>query len=226
MPRRRVRFSSENIFHSPPPPPLMSPSSSSFTSSFGPSTPPPLQYAGLPGATPLFLLAPYTGPSARTGRAHNLIAQSSTPLLSYDMSLHPSSISTHYMGVSSAGLAEPAIYPPQTVISLATSYLPWAIGVVASNGKYVTVSDVLSSVYHALRTNVTLAEFNSLDTQKLMGRAAAAYTKRYERLRGHRGFSKEKMQGVKRIDFLMGHTKFQGISPGVGAPGVWKIHIG
>ncbi|KAJ7459330.1 hypothetical protein FB451DRAFT_1272522 [Mycena latifolia] len=226
MPGRHVRFSSENIFHSPPPPPLMSPSSSSSTSSYGPLTPPPLPYAGLPGPTPFVPPSAYTKSSAGKGRAHSLIAQSSTPLLNYDISLHPSSISTHYMGVSSAGLVEPAVYPPQPAISLATPYLPWAIGVVASNRRYVTVSDVLNSVYHALRANVTPAEFNALDTQKLMRRAAAAYTKRCERLRGHRGYAEEKMQGVKRIDFLMGHTKFQGISPGVGAPGMWQIHIG
>ncbi|KAJ7495569.1 hypothetical protein FB451DRAFT_367403 [Mycena latifolia] len=226
MPGRHVRFSSENTFHSPPPLPFMSPSASSSSSTFVSLTPLARPSVGFPGPTPFLPLSGYTESSTGKGRAHNLIRQSSTPLLSYDLSLPPSSISTHAIGVSSAGLSEPAVYPPQPAISLATPYLPWVIGVVPSNGTYITVSDVLSSVYHALRANVTPAEFNTLGTQKLMRRASAAYTQRCERLRGHRGYTEEKSQGVKRVDFLMGHTKFQGISPGIGAPAVWQIHIG
>ncbi|KAJ7744738.1 hypothetical protein DFH07DRAFT_834235 [Mycena maculata] len=223
MPGRQVRFASANTFFSPPTP-LMSTRSTSSSSSFGPFTP-PTAYAPLPGPTPYAPRRSYTDPYAVRGRAHDLLAFSNTPLLNYDISLHPSSISTPFMGLSAAGLLEPAVYPARPVISVTTPHLPWIIPVSASNGRYVTVSDVLNSVYHTLRINITPAEFNALGTEKLMRRVSMAYTQRYSRLQGHSGYREEKRQGVKRVDFLMGCTKFVGISPVPGVPDAWHLHI-
>ncbi|KAF8205863.1 hypothetical protein K438DRAFT_1817512 [Mycena galopus ATCC 62051] len=223
----RVRFSSTNTFHSPPPPPppLMSPTTTSSTdSSDGPLTPPPRPYARIPGPTP-FGGPKYSYHSAILGRAHNLIAFSSTPLLNYNISLPPSSISTSYIGLSSAGFVDSAVYPPQPCITLVTPHLPWSIVVPAFNGSYVTVSDVLSAVHSALRVNVTPAEFAALGTLTLQRQVSTAYQRRYERLRGHRGYAQEKAQGVKRVDFLLGFTKFQGISPTSRASDVWQLNI-
>ncbi|KAJ6555228.1 hypothetical protein B0H10DRAFT_2241461 [Mycena sp. CBHHK59/15] len=189
MPERRVRFSSSNTYYSPPP---LTHSSSSASSSSGPFTPPPVAYVGLPGPTPFVPLRSYPDSCAAKAYAHGLVAFSNSPLLEYDISQHPSTISTHYLGVSSAGLLEPAVYPPQLTISLVTPHLPWTIIVPASNSRHITVLDVLTSIYRSLRVNVTLAEFNSLQTQKLMKRATAAYTQRYGRLKGHRGYAEEK----------------------------------
>ncbi|KAF8172979.1 hypothetical protein K438DRAFT_1611256 [Mycena galopus ATCC 62051] len=158
-------------------------------------------------------------------RAHNLIAFSSCPLLTYDISLPPSSISTHYIGVSSAGFVESAAYPPQSCITLVTPHLPWSIVVPASNGSYVTVGDVLSTLHSGLRVNVTPTEFAALGTLKLQRRVSTAYQRRYEQRRGLRGYAEEKAQGVKRVDFLMGFTKFLGISPTSGGSDVWQLNI-
>ncbi|KAJ6534139.1 hypothetical protein B0H19DRAFT_900809, partial [Mycena capillaripes] len=147
---------------------------------------------------------------------HPLITLSSTPLLRYDISLHPSLISSNYPGLSSAGFLEPAVYPPQpTSISLVTPHLPWTIIVPAStsNATYVTVADVLNAIYQTLRANATSAEYEALRTDKLMRRVAHSYTQRCERLRGQRGYAQEKNEGLKRVDFLMGYTHFQGIAP-------------
>lgn len=210
MPGRHVRFATENTFHSP--------------SSSGPFTPPSLPYVNLPGPTPFAPRRSYTDSSASRPRAHNLVALSDSPLISYDISLHPSSISTHYRGLSSRGLLEPAVYPPQLTMSIITPHLPWSISVAASNSRYVTVSDVLTALYRSLRANVTPGEFHALGTHKLMRRATAAYQHRYSRLKGHRGYEEEKAGGVKRVDFLMGCTSFRGLSP-AGAPDVWRLHV-
>ncbi|KAJ6485386.1 hypothetical protein C8R47DRAFT_1177743 [Mycena vitilis] len=215
-----VRFSSTNRFHSPPPP-LVNSSFSSEPSSLGPLTPPPHHNARLPGPTPF---APKYHRSSK-GRVHNLIALSNAPLLDYDVSLPPSSLSSSYAGVSAAGLAESAVYPPQHTLTLITPHLPWAIVVPATNGRFVAVSDVLHSLYSALRVNATAAEFHALGTHKLMQQAGAAYRARYERLRGHRGYKEEKRQGLKRVDFLMGYTRFQGISPTARGSDVWQLNI-
>ncbi|KAJ7450124.1 hypothetical protein FB451DRAFT_1286192 [Mycena latifolia] len=221
MPGRHVRFKTENTFHSPAP--FLSSSVSSASSPSGPFTPPSLPYASLPGPSPYAPRRSYTA-SAGNARAHNLMASSEAPLLSYDISLHPSTVSTHYPGLSSGGMLEPAVYPPQPTISIVTPHLPWSIAVSASNGRYVTVSDALTGLHHALRVNVTSAEYNALGSHKLMRRAAAAYTHRYMRLKGHRGYEEEKKHGIKRVDFLMGNTKFRGLSPTERAD-VWRLHV-
>jgi hypothetical protein len=157
-------------------------------------------------------------------QAHNLIALSPIPLLQYDISLHPSTISSHRR-LSAAAFLEPAVYPPRLSLSLVTPHLPWNIPVPASNRRYVSVGDILSAIYRTLRVNATPAEFNALGTEKLMRRASTACTRRCERLRGHSGYSQEKREGVKRVDFLMGYTTFQGIAPTSGAPDVWQLTI-
>ncbi|KAJ7736444.1 hypothetical protein B0H16DRAFT_120806 [Mycena metata] len=224
MPGRRVRFSTERTFHSPPPQ-LSWSNSSATTSSSGPVTPPFIPHASLPGPTPYAPRRTHIpSPSGAKERAHDLVAISASPLLRYDVSIHPSAITTHFHGVSSAGLFEPAVYPPQRSITLTTPHLPWSIAVVASNSRHVTVSDVLNAIYRALRANVTPAEFRALSTLKLQHRVSEAYRQRYMRLRGHRGYAEEKRHGVKRVDFLMGCTEFRGLSA-TGAPAVWCLHV-
>ncbi|KAJ7195798.1 hypothetical protein GGX14DRAFT_674411 [Mycena pura] len=228
MPGRHVRFSHTNSFHSPPPP-LMSPSGSSTASSVGPLTPPSVAYAGLPGPTPFMQRHgdAYSKAAAAPRRAHPLLAFSSTapPILNYDVSLHPSTLSTHHAGLSSAGLAEPAVYPPQPALTLATPHLPWSVPVAAANGRYVAVADVLNALYRMLRTNATEGEFNALRTPKLMRMAAAGYKRRCERARlhGRREYEEEKRRGVRRVDFLMGYTTFAGISPTTQEADLWQI---
>ncbi|KAJ7136356.1 hypothetical protein C8R43DRAFT_613577 [Mycena crocata] len=223
----RVRFSPTNTsFHSSVPP-LMSPLGSSPPSSRGPLTPPTYGYTELPRHTSYPSQRPRSHSYSSAGRlrAHNLLAYSNTPLLNYDISSHPSSISTHFAGISSTAFHEPAVHPSQSSITLVTPYLPWAIPVAASNGRYVTVSDVLHAVYCSLRTNVTHTEFQALGTAKHMRRVTDAYTQRYERFRGHRAYGDEKRQGVRRVDFLMNCTMLQGISPTSNDPHVWQLHI-
>ncbi|KAJ7676485.1 hypothetical protein B0H14DRAFT_3536776 [Mycena olivaceomarginata] len=204
MPSRRVRFASTDTFYSPPPPPLIGSSPSSSTSSLGPLTPPPL-YAAAP-LTPKDL---YRTSAAMKVQAHNLIALSPIPLLQYDVSLHPSTISSHRRGLSAAAFLVPAVYPPRLSLSLVTPHLPWTIPVPASNRRYVSVGVILSAIYRTLRVNATPAEFNALGTEKT--HAARIYS--------------EKREGVKRVDFLMGYTTFQGIAPTGGAPDVWQLTI-
>ncbi|KAJ6492090.1 hypothetical protein C8R45DRAFT_990383 [Mycena sanguinolenta] len=222
MPGKHVRFSTENTFHAPAS--LLSRSHSSATPSPGPFTPPSLPYGSLPGPTPYVPRRSYTDSSTANGRAHNLVAFADSPLLNFDISLSPSTITTHFHGVSSTGYQEPAVYPPQLTISIVTQHLPWSITVAASNGRYVTVADTLNALHRSLRTNVTAAEYNRLGSHKLRRRVTEAYTHRYMRLQGHRGYAEEKQAGLTRVDFLMGCTKFRGLSA-TGAPDFWRLHI-
>jgi len=184
-----------------------------------------MPHVGSMGPAPFMQQEHYMNPPPANGRAHNLVALTAAPLLRFDVSLHPSMITTQFPGLSSAGFLEPAVYPPQTVITLVTPHLPWAISVPASNAKYVTVADVLNTIYRTLRVNAEPGEFEALRTDKLMRKVSSGYTRRCERLRGHRGYEQEKIEGIKRVDFLMGYHQFQGIAPTDGAADVWQLTI-
>ncbi|KAJ7610507.1 hypothetical protein FB45DRAFT_844627 [Roridomyces roridus] len=220
MPGKHVRFSTQNTYHS---------SDNSPSRTF---TPPSNAFTNLPTSAPHAPRRSYTDPSAGKACAHNLLAQRSTPLLSYDLTLHPSSVTTHYHGLSSASMSEPAVYPPQPTLTIQCSHLPclgpeiqqWSFTVPASNRRYVTVADVLSSLYHGLRTHITPAEFQALSTPKLMRRVGSAYAARYRRLEGHRGYAHEKASGVRRVDYLMGCNEFRGLTS-TSTPGVWRLHV-
>jgi hypothetical protein len=88
------------------------------------------------------------------------------------------------------------------------------------------VEDVLSSIYRSLRTNLTSSEFNTFQTPTDQQCAIHAYKQRYRRQRSVRIYEEEKRGGMKRVDFLMGHTQFLGISNDSHQPEKWCLHVG
>ena len=87
------------------------------------------------------------------------------------------------------------------------------------------MEDVLSSIYRSLRTNITASEFNTFQSPTDRGRATRAYEQRYRRQRSVRVYEEEKRGGMKRIDFLMGHTQFLGISNENHRLEEWRLHV-
>ena len=220
-----VRFAYKNFFYSPQIP------ISSFPPAPPPSqaliTPPPTGY-GLPGPSPYTL--PYPPHKTATSvkhsgpvRAHPLL---DTSAVTYDLMDHPSTITTHNnYSLSTRTLHEQATTPPLSFLTISSIHLPWTIKVYASNGSYVTIEDVFDSIYRTLRTNITSAEFNMFSTQNDQRRATRAYEQRYRRLRNNKAYENEKRGGMKRVDFLMGHTKFLGISNNSHRPDEWQLRI-
>ncbi|KAJ6450930.1 hypothetical protein C8R45DRAFT_1113853 [Mycena sanguinolenta] len=226
MPQRRVRFSSTSTFLSIPAL-VFDSAPSSPASSCGPPTPPSLPDSNFPFPPSSSTRGTsYWETQLQTKtRANDLIALAAPPVLTYDISLPLTTISTHFRGLSSARLLEPAVYPPLPTISLVTPHLPWALTIPpATNATYVTVLDVLTAIYRALRVNVTATEFAALRTEELMACVTAAYTQRYRRLRRYdTRYALEKAEGLKRVDFLLGYTQFCGIAPTVEQPDVWEL---
>ena len=98
-------------------------------------------------------------------------------------------------------------------MTINSPYLPWTIEVGASNGAFVTLQNVLEDLHFHLRSNITAQEYSSLPSQSDRSRAVQAYERRCRRLRHHRQYYEaEKRDGMKRIDFLMDHTRFMGLS--------------
>ena len=180
---------------------------------------PPSTMRSLPGSIPF---VPYTMPSQYTRPAlpHPYLDVSA---VTWDMRDHQSTVSHKHHPVSRRTLYEPATYPTLPFLHITSHHLPWSIEVYASNNSFVTVGDVLSSVYHSLRTNITSSDFNTLLSPNNQRRATRAYEDRYRRQRSVRIYEEQKRGGMKRIDFLMGHTQFLGISNSGRRPEEWQL---
>ena len=221
---KQVRFAYKlNIFHSPPPPetPALS-FSSTIPSSSEPITPPSVTRS-IP-YVPSYAPAKSIMPSLRYDppvRPHSYLDMSG---VTWDLRDDQSAASSKHHPISSRALCEPATNPPLPFLAISSSRLPWTIKVYASNNSFVTVEDVLSSIYRSLRFNLTPLEFNTF-TPTDQRRATRAYKQRYDRQRSIRVYEKEKCGGMKRVDFLRGHTQFLGISNDGRQSEQWHLHV-
>jgi hypothetical protein len=138
---------------------------------------------------------------------------------------HSSTITRNKHFLPGRALFEPATTPPLPFLSISSIHLPWIIDVYASNGSYVTLGDLFNSIYRSLRTNITTTEFNFFPRRRDQIRATRAYEQRYRRFRNTFGNDIEKRCGMKRIDFLMNHTLFNGISKSGNHPEEWQLNV-
>lgn len=104
---------------------------------------------------------------------------------------------------------------------ITSPHLPWTVKVNSSRFGVVSVSDVFQAVYASLRKNIYPSDFESLAHHDKK-RVRKAYEERYRRLRSSREADQEKGQGVKRVDFLMGHSRFMGLTV-TSDPTVWSM---
>jgi len=223
MQRKHVRFApvDEDLV----PPMGYTSRSLSSASSTGPLTPPSHTF-GLPGPTPYAF--PPSSPKLRATptRLHSLVEYSTSPIIYYDFVDPPSAMSSRRDRISSRTLTEPATSPPMESMTLISPHLPWRVPVIARNGSSVSIMDIIDAIYHSLRTQIGEPEYKLLPTSRDQERASAAYRQRYKRYRDRRTHDEEKRQGLRRIDFLMGHSKFRGLSRTDSGPSTWFLNFG
>ncbi|KAI0765915.1 hypothetical protein BD413DRAFT_606075 [Trametes elegans] len=134
--------------------------------------------------------------------------------------------------------AEPATTPKLASITIVCERLPWSITVTPVGdapwaAPYVTVGDVLHTIYRTLRRGVTPFELGMQPDPAFHQRVNAAYAARWARVADPLAREQEKLKAIKRVDFLLDACMFKGLSvvPG-GAPAqglgpgvVWKLHV-
>jgi hypothetical protein len=181
---------------------------------------------------------------------------STLPIL-YDVVHPPTSMGfnmTYTPDQASRVLAEPATNPPAASMTLASDLLPYVIhvqpGAAAAAGApvpsplpspgtspsrahfivpgtYVSVQDVLATVYAFLRTPLTQAEFAKLPPAQ-QATVAAAFNARCANAPDTSSREQERHKGVKRIDMLIaaGRTRFAGLGA-TRQPGkaVWILNL-
>ncbi|KAJ7154894.1 hypothetical protein C8R43DRAFT_884900 [Mycena crocata] len=134
---------------------------------------------------------------------------------------------------SPAELAEPAFHPPRTALRILHPRLPfWPVDLALRGAQAqqspppITVKDVLGALHRALHRRMMLAAADwSALSEGEAGRVTRAFAQRCraEAVRGGGPVSQlrdcelaVRNEGVKRVDFLMGKTVFEGL---VRAPG-------
>jgi hypothetical protein len=149
-------------------------------------------------------------------------------------------------------LEQPATSPPMAEMLLVSANLPWHVtvrssaaeasdrstsspatpnaylspdGMSTARPSYVTVNDVLSTLYTFLRTPLTHDEYNNLplDHQK---RVARAYARRIRRI-DERKRETERAKGVKRIDMVLAEDTpfFDGLGATKRSRALWVLNL-
>lgn len=243
MSLKRVHFANADVYYTAPPSPATpSPSKSdvSLPDSDGPWTPPSF---GVPVSLP---------PTAHV-RLHSALAYAPSyrPVLDWDITTPPSTathnpLTSPVQGGMRTILSAPATNPPLPYLELVLDCLPYKISVRpgtvvsvpspymapgaplmrADNG-YVTVGDVLNSIYTTLRLAVSRAELAVVPANKA-AKLAAAYERRVSRIRDARERHLEAEKGVKRVDWVIaeGNTRFFGLRGTRKGVETWGLMLG
>ncbi|KAI0088435.1 hypothetical protein BDY19DRAFT_950952 [Irpex rosettiformis] len=178
-------------------------------SPYGYSKPFPPSPAGLQ-VNPLIATASHAGASQRPfvwdlrNRPSDIAPQSS----SYD-SAYP---------IPASSLALAATTPPAYRLEIRCTQLPWKFTVTPSQrfkNVCVTVGDVMSELYNALRLQISQEEFHVAcgGNPQYRQQVEASYERRVARSKSPR---EERAKGIRRIDLLGDYTLFSGFEGVVG----------
>ena len=186
-----------------PPSPTFSSSSlpsSSLPSSPGPATPPPFE-----------IDSPYHTVPLPTS-LNTVLATSQTPFWNWNM-LYPRETITPRTNLPSDIWTQAATQPAVGSMDIFYKHLPWRITVYSRlRDSYVTVADVLDGLYHALSKPVTAAEFELLPTADKKHAVKDTYFRRCNKQSTYALQISEQRSGIKRVDFLGGRSKFEGLT--------------
>jgi hypothetical protein len=142
---------------------------------------------------------------------HPLLQSSPKPTLKFDLHHPPSSIA-----LPRRSLSEPATHPPLPCPNISTHLLPYSIVVLPSRphlpNSFVTVSDVLRTLHRALSMGLTHDELDELPSEDIRSQVKAVYERRVRAHPDWRTRELEKRWGIRRIDLLLGQTRFLGLS--------------
>lgn len=131
----------------------------------------------------------------------------STPPFSYSFLNRPDTITRKGFH----GLHQYATRPPTSYMVIESPHLPWSIriGGRTPDDKYLSVSEVFTAIYEALRQSPTAAELNILyassESKKKYREITSAYHKRSKRENPYQ------QDYIRKIDWLCGRDVFDGL---------------
>ncbi|KDR84170.1 hypothetical protein GALMADRAFT_701626 [Galerina marginata CBS 339.88] len=234
---KRVHFAPTNTIYSPgsaTPSPSLTVSSLPSSSSPDLPTPPPEEdeeyqpavYPRTPYSKQLDLYPDFVVPP-KSMQIHFLLAYTpyTEPAVYYDLAHPLSSIDNHY---PAQAFSEPATSPPMPSLIITHPYFKYNIDVIPAipvAGSYVSVSDVLQKLYREMRLAIHPIEYAELPDGEVRQNVDAAYYTRCGRIRDREERMQEERKGIKKIDLLMGNTRFMGLSGTLSGPDIWELNV-
>jgi hypothetical protein len=228
---RRVRFASTNVLYAPSsrvPSPALSESSLSSLSPDLLSTPPPNKTELEPS---IFSPSKFPGHleldpieyALKDIDIHYLLAFTpyTNPVLPYDLSGPP------HLSSELEGFSQPATHPPLQRLTIVHPLFMWNVEVFPSSSTsvvYVTVNDVLSTLYHELTKGVDPAHYADLPPAERRC-VDNAYFSRCSDIQDVNQRNHTKAKGVIKRDFLAGQTHFLGLSGTTDGPDIWELNV-
>lgn len=103
----------------------------------------------------------------------------------------------------------------------------WNVEVVPSSSTlevYVTVNDVLSTLYRELNKGVDPAHYADLQPEERRC-VDNAYFSRCSDIQDVNKRNHAKAKGVIKLDFLAGQTQFMGLSGTTNGPDIWELNV-
>jgi hypothetical protein len=95
----------------------------------------------------------------------------------------------------------------------------------ASKYPYVTVEDVLLQLYRFLRRPATREDYSAIPNHDVRDQIAESYKRRCSRASSAEEFAAEQSKGLKRVDFLLGRTRFMGLSSTKLGSDTWVLNL-
>lgn len=143
------------------------------------------------------------------------------PVISYNLSEPP------HLSNSSEGSSEAATSPPLQRLTIVHPLFMWNVEVVPSSsthGAYVTVNDVLSTLYSELIPGVDPVHYAELPAEERQF-VDRAYFYRCSDIRDVNERNRARARGVIKLDFLAGQTCFKGLSGTTSGPDIWELNV-
>jgi len=147
--------------------------------------------------------------------------------INYDVSCTPDTAAANIQAspipFNSHRRTEPASNPPIEVFSCKSGLLPWRCVISASTHHYITMEDVLFQLYRFFRTPATREEYKAIPNKDVRDQISESYKRRCSRASSAEELAVERSKGLKRVDFLLGRTKFMGLSSTELGPDTWVL---
>jgi len=133
---------------------------------------------------------------------HDLLASPQGSRLDVAFPPHPDRLRIHQSHLSMA-----ATHPPVELMKIVVAGLPWAFTVepTATSSPFVTVLDVLHTLYTGLHKPIKQAEFVAV-SKSYRDSISVGWYNRLDKISSPSDMKAERARGVRRIDYLLGKT--------------------
>ena len=166
----------------------------------------------------------YSSSSSRRSIHIRLHSYLKTSAVTWDLRNYPPWNTWNYYLINEESRSEPATNPPLKFMTISSPLLPWTIKVRSSKFNYISLDDVITTLFLSLRTNIGPEDFYSLRSENDRVHVVRAYEQRYRRHNNSKYYYAEKCGGIKRVDFLLGYSRFIGLS-NAGSLHKWELNV-